>query len=110
MPGEEHRRERDLLGEREVPREALYGIRTDRALENFPLCGRPVHPELVRAYGMVKLACAQTNRALGFLDDDPEKAADTGKSVRQVVIEDGLLSEEEFEQLISPEAVTCLGY
>ena len=40
-------------------------MHTERALENFPLAGRPVHGELVAAYGTVKLACALTNRALG---------------------------------------------
>jgi aspartate ammonia-lyase len=62
----EYRTESDLLGERKLPADALYGIHTDRALENFPLAGRPVHPELVRAYGAVKLACARTNHELGW--------------------------------------------
>ena len=65
--------ERDLLGEREVPAEVLYGIHTLRAVENFPLAQRGVHPELVRAYGTVKLACARTNRELGWWRDDPAK-------------------------------------
>ncbi len=63
------RRERDLLGERELPADALYGIHALRAAENFPLAGRPVHPALIRAYGLVKLACAQANRALGVWPD-----------------------------------------
>jgi len=67
------RTERDLLGERELPSGAPYGIHTLRALENFPLSGRPVHTGLARAYGDVKLACARTNRALGVWADDPAK-------------------------------------
>jgi len=67
------RREHDLLGEREVPADALWGIHTLRARENFSLAGRPVHPALVHAYGEVKLACARTNRRLGHL---PEAFAD----------------------------------
>jgi aspartate ammonia-lyase len=59
------RKERDLLGERDVPAEALHGIHTERAVENFPLSGRRTHPALVRAFGAVKLACARTNRELG---------------------------------------------
>ena len=66
--------ERDFLGELSVPGAGLYGIHTARALENFPLTGRPVHPGLIRGYGHVKLACAQTNRALGAWKDDSEKA------------------------------------
>ena len=61
------RTERDLLGEREIPSGALYGIGTHRAVENFPLSGRPVHRGLVHAFGAVKLACVQTNAELGFL-------------------------------------------
>ena len=60
----DYRTEHDLLGERQVPAGALYGISTVRALENFPLSGRGVHPELIHAYGAVKLACARTNREL----------------------------------------------
>lgn len=62
------RTERDGLGERPVPASALYGVHTQRALENFPLARRPVHPALIRAYGAVKLACLRTNEELGFID------------------------------------------
>ena len=61
------RKERDLLGEREVPASALWGIHTLRAVENFPLSGRRVAPALIHAYGLVKQACARTNRELGSL-------------------------------------------
>jgi aspartate ammonia-lyase len=70
----ETRQEHDALGERDVPREALWGIHTLRALENFPLALRPVHPELVHAYGAVKLACARTNHALGHWDEPTAQA------------------------------------
>jgi aspartate ammonia-lyase len=63
------RAEHDSLGERQVPAEALYGIHTLRALENFPLSGRPVHPALAAAFGAVKLACVRTNRRLGMWPD-----------------------------------------
>jgi len=69
-----YRQEKDLLGVKDVPAEALYGIHTLRAIENFPLTGRPIHPELAKAYGQVKLAAARTNRALGHWADNPEKA------------------------------------
>ncbi len=68
------RTETDALGERQVPADALYGIHTVRALENFPLARRPVHPELVRAYGAVKLAAATVNRELGVWRRDAAKA------------------------------------
>jgi aspartate ammonia-lyase len=63
-----YRTEHDLLGTRDVPAEALYGIHTVRAVENFPLALRPVNSALVHAYGAVKLACAQTNHELGWWD------------------------------------------
>ena len=65
----ETRREMDFLGELAVPAGARYGIHTARALENFPLLGRPVHPALVRAFGAVKLAALRTNRKLGFFPE-----------------------------------------
>ncbi len=65
----EYRTEKDMLGTLEVPASALYGIYTLRAVENFPLAQRPVHPELVHAYGAVKLACAQANHDIGKWDD-----------------------------------------
>jgi len=66
--------EHDSLGQRDIPADALYGIHTARAVENFPLAGRPVNEELIRGYGTVKLACAKTNRALGAWAADPAKA------------------------------------
>jgi aspartate ammonia-lyase len=47
--------------------DCLWGIHTARALENFPLTQRPVHPALAHAFGSVKLACAQINHELGYL-------------------------------------------
>ena len=88
---EELRSEHDLLGEAQLPAQALHGVHTARALENFPLSGRPVHPELVKAYGMVKLACAQTNRALGFWSADPAKADAIERACREM--SDGLLTQ-----------------
>jgi aspartate ammonia-lyase len=59
--------EKDLLGERGIPLDAYYGIHTMRALENFPLSGRRLHPELVVALAKTKKACARTNLELGYL-------------------------------------------
>lgn len=63
--------EHDLLGDREVPVTAYYGVHTARARENFPITGTPIsrHPELVVAMACVKQAAAQANRRLGALDD-----------------------------------------
>jgi aspartate ammonia-lyase len=53
------RTEKDFLGEKEIPEEALYGIHTVRALENFPAPGS-FHQEWFRAIGLTKLACYET--------------------------------------------------
>ena len=71
------RKENDLLGERDVPVDALHGIYTERAIENFPLARRPVRSALIHAYGAVKLACARTNHELGSWDDAKAQAIQT---------------------------------
>jgi aspartate ammonia-lyase len=76
----EYRVEKDLLGEREVPADALYGIHSVRGVENFPLSLRPVNPALIRAFGSVKLACARTNHELGWWDDAKFSAIETACS------------------------------
>jgi aspartate ammonia-lyase len=86
------RLERDLLGDVPVPAGSLHGAHTERALENFPLAGRPVHAELARAFGTVKLACARTNRALGAWADDPAKADALEQACRELA--DGGLAAE----------------
>ena len=60
--------ERDSIGEVRVPNWAYYGAQTQRAMENFPISGRPMPRELIRALGLVKLACAQANMELGLLE------------------------------------------
>jgi aspartate ammonia-lyase len=68
--GHRSRQEHDLLGERDVPYEALYGVQTLRALENFPITGIPLRefPVLIESLAAVKEAAAQTNLELGLLD------------------------------------------
>jgi aspartate ammonia-lyase len=78
------RSERDLLGDVAVPAQSLHGAHTERALENFPLAGEPVHGELARAYGTVKLACARTNRTLGAWPGDDAKADAIERACREL--------------------------
>jgi aspartate ammonia-lyase len=88
------RRERDLLGERAVPAQALWGIHTERALENFPLSKRRVFPPLIHAFGLVKQACARTNREIGSLPAPLAEAIEAaaqemalGKLDRHIVVD-----------------------
>jgi aspartate ammonia-lyase len=78
------RTEHDALGERQIPADARYGIHTARALDNFPLGNRFVHPALLHAFGDVKLACAQTNLALGFWKDDPARGEAILRACREL--------------------------
>ena len=66
------RLEKDLLGERPIPKDSYYGVQTDRALENFHITGVPInqYPALIQALAMVKLAAARANHELGELKTD----------------------------------------
>lgn len=86
-----YRNENDFLGQKQIPSNVLWGIHTARAVENFPLSGKPVHPELIKAYGEVKLACTQTNIQLGFWKENPEKAGAIEKACFEM--SQGLLNE-----------------
>ncbi|MBC8011848.1 MAG: class II fumarate hydratase [Burkholderiales bacterium] len=61
------RTERDSMGEMQVPDDALYGASTQRAVLNFPISGHRLPEPFIRALGLVKLACAEANAALGVL-------------------------------------------
>ena len=63
----EFRTERDSMGDVQVPAEAYYGAQTQRAVENFPISGWELPPDLVHAMGQVKYACGVANRDLGKL-------------------------------------------
>lgn len=53
--------EHDSLGEVPVPRAALWGAQTQRAIENYPISGLRAAPALIRAYGLLKAALAEAN-------------------------------------------------
>ncbi|WP_433835734.1 aspartate ammonia-lyase [Flavobacterium anhuiense] len=66
------RTEKDLLGEKQLPANAYYGVQTARALENFQISGMTTqfYPDYVRAFAMVKLAAARANADVGRLKKD----------------------------------------
>ncbi|HEY2222297.1 class II fumarate hydratase [Actinomycetospora sp.] len=64
----EYRTEHDTMGEVQVPAAALYAAQTQRAVENFPISGRPIEPAQIRALGLVKGAAARVNSSLGVID------------------------------------------
>src|SRR6187399_2995961 len=63
----QYRTEKDLLGEKQIPNTAYYGVQTARALENFQVSGVKTnfYPDYVRAYAMVKMAAARANTDVG---------------------------------------------
>lgn len=63
-----YRIERDFLGEKAILQAAYYGIHTARGAENFAVSGERVHPELIKALGVVKQAAAEANMSIGVLD------------------------------------------
>ena len=85
------RREHDLLGDRDVPADAYYGVHTLRAIENFPISGTKIsiYPDLIAALASIKLCAARSNLELGLLDGTraganrkkrgPEAASCTGR-------------------------------
>ena len=79
----EFRTETDSLGEMPVPRDRYYGAQTARAIGNFKIGGERFPREFIRAYGIVKKACAAANRDCGVLP--PEKAGWIIKACEEVI-------------------------
>lgn len=77
--------EKDLLGEKEIPANAYYGVQTARALENFQLSGVLInhYPGFVEAWAIVKLAAAQANTDVGAMK--PERLAAIQKASDEIL-------------------------
>lgn len=62
--------EKDLLGEMEIPKNAYYGIHTQRAINNFNISKITIsdNPLFVKALAITKKACALANKELGTID------------------------------------------
>ncbi len=67
---EQYRIEYDSLGSMQVPKDALYGIQTLRATQNFSITTMKTHPLMIKSLGMVKKASALANYETGHLDRD----------------------------------------
>jgi fumarate hydratase class II len=82
MKSNDFRLERDSMGELKVPADALWGAQTQRAVNNFPVSGRPLPRAFIRALGLIKQAAAQANMELGLLE--PPLAAAIGAAAAEV--------------------------
>ena len=72
------RNERDLLGEKEVPAEALFGIQTLRCIENFDISRQLLsnYPQFTKALGIVKLGAIRANNELNLISDEIKDAVE----------------------------------
>lgn len=70
------RTEKDLLGEKQIPADAYYGVQTLRALENFQISGVKTnyYPDYVKAYAIVKMAAARANTETGRMKKERQEA------------------------------------
>ncbi|MHB1969460.1 MAG: class II fumarate hydratase [Acidimicrobiales bacterium] len=82
--------ESDTMGEIEVPSDHYWGAQTERSLHHFAIGHDTMPPALVRAFGVLKLASARVNEALGKLDG--EKARLIERAAQEVI--DGALDGE----------------
>jgi fumarate hydratase class II len=74
MSSNDFRIEKDSMGELRVPRAALWGAQTQRAVENFPISGLPLPRAFIRAVALIKAAAAEAHADLGLLDADFARA------------------------------------
>ena len=58
------------MGELEVPKEALYGAQTQRAINNFPVSGLTLPPAFIRTIALIKKTAAKVNVDLGELESE----------------------------------------
>jgi fumarate hydratase class II len=79
-----YRVEHDSMGELQVPADALWGAQTQRAVENFPISGRPMPRGFIRALGLIKAAAAEVNAGLGLLPKN--RAATIRKAALDVAV------------------------
>ena len=72
VSAQETRTETDLLGKIDVPSDAYYGAQAARAMENFKISGQYTndYPAFLKAWGMIKLACARANTDAGKMKPD----------------------------------------
>ncbi|MGA2131472.1 MAG: class II fumarate hydratase [Bryobacteraceae bacterium] len=80
---ESFRTERDTMGEMQVPRAAMYGAQTARAILNFPFTGQRFPRSFIRALALIKSVAAGVNGHLGAID--PSLASAIEAAAEQVM-------------------------
>ncbi len=82
-PNDGFRTEHDSMGEVRVPADALWRAQTQRAVENFPISGRPLPPTLIQALARIKGAASRTNADLDVVTAEQRDAIAT--AVKEIV-------------------------
>ena len=98
------RKEKDFLGEMEIPDDVYYGVQTARAIENFPITGNHIYPELIKGLATVKCAAAMANMSTGRLD---KKVGDALVAAAKEVM-DGKLHDQFVTDFIQGGACTSM--
>ena len=116
-----YRKEKDSMGEVEVPNEKYYGAQTQRSINNFKIGGERFQREFIRAYGIVKKAAAKVNASAGKLDKKIANAileasdevinGDLDKHFPLVIWQtgSGTQSNMNFNEVISNRAIEMMG-
>lgn len=86
-----YRKEHDSMGEVLVPEDKLWGAQTQRSYENFKIGIEKMPAEIIRAFGILKLAAARVNRKLQPERMTPEKFTAIEKAAHEVM--DGSLAD-----------------
>ena len=86
MTDGKYRMEEDSMGPVRIPADALYGPQTQRAVDNFVISARKLPSSFIRALVIIKMAAAETNRALGLL---PKTAADAIIASARLILNEG---------------------
>jgi aspartate ammonia-lyase len=77
------RKEKDILGEIDVPIDAYYGSFTSRALDNFQISGIRIHKDFIETLALIKKAAAFANQKLGLLK--PREYEAINKALDEVI-------------------------
>ena len=116
-----YRKEKDSMGELNVPTDRYYGAQPQRSLNNFKIGGERFHRELIRAYGILKKAAATVNESAGKLDGNLANAIrDAADEVIDGKLDDhfplvvwqtgtGTQSNMNFNEVIANRAIEMLG-
>ena len=93
------RTEKDNIGSLQLLEDAVYGIHTLRALNNFPVSGEKINPHFIKAYFQVKLAAVETNYKVGLIEQ--KKYEIIVKAIENLIAETNQAIEENDQSIFN---------